>query len=93
MPGFSRVALGLSYLDFEAVEADGMGVPLDILDVLEDDCPDYARQALEDAISGAPRDLEGLLLVPEHEREAAEKAISKGMQGITLVALEILRTL
>jgi len=84
MPGFSKVALGLSYLEPDAL--DTSGAP-EILDALEEDCPEVARQALEDALQGNPRDVPERV-VSEHEREAVAAALAKGMRLIVLDALK-----
>ena len=74
MPNFSKVALGLSYLK------DGSD------DSVEADCPEYAGQALEDALeSVAPEITE---VVPEVEREAVRRALGKCTQIVTILARE-----
>jgi len=87
MPGFSKVALGLSYLDAGAYELRTPPEAADILDALEEDCPEVARQALEDALQGNPRDVPERV-VSEHEREAVAAALAKGMRLIVLDALK-----
>ncbi len=75
MPGFSKVALGLSYLGSAEARLTN---PVEYLDALEYDCPDYARQALEDAIQGITHNVPERVGVAESEREAAAAVLAKG---------------
>jgi hypothetical protein len=77
MPGFSKVAIGLSYLGSAEARLTN---PVEYLDALEDDCPDYAHQVLEDAIPGITHHVPERVRVPESEREAAVAALAKGMR-------------
>ena len=73
MPGFSKLALALSYL-----QAGG----------LAEECPEYARSAFEDAIEGVERPLHRPDFIPEEKREYTRKVLAKGIRLITLKARE-----